>query len=72
MKTKIYFVIAIAVCVLSSCKKYNCVCTTSTWDYNSQSYTTSSESHTVKAMTRIKAESDCISYESGSSSCEIK
>ena len=73
MKIKILFIALTIMVFLSGCKKYTCECTTSTWDSNTQSYTTSSSSHTVKAMTRVKAYSDCSTYETSyDTSCDLQ
>lgn len=62
MKIKILFTALAAVVLLSSCKNYTCECTTSTYDYNSQTYVNTTSSHSVKAMTRAKASTDCATY----------
>lgn len=62
MKIKLLLSALAAVAFLGSCKSYTCECTTSTWDYNSQSYVNSTSTHSVKAMTRAKASADCSTY----------
>jgi len=62
MKIKILLSAFAAVALLGSCKNYTCECTTSTWDYNSQTYVITTSTHSVKAMARAKASSDCATY----------
>lgn len=73
MKIKILLSVFAAVALLSSCKNYTCECTTSTWDYNSQTYINTTSTHSVKAMTRAKASTDCATYSYDyDTSCELQ
>lgn len=62
MKIKILLSVLATGTLMSSCKNYTCECTTSTWDYNTQTYVSTTSTHSVKAMTRAKASTDCATY----------
>lgn len=70
---KLYFLSVIAIIGLfgtTSCKKYNCVCTVSSYDTNGNYYSTT-ETHTVKARGILRAESQCATYSNSNASCSI-
>lgn len=54
----------------TSCKKYTCTCSVSTYDSNG-SYISTTESHTVKARGVLRAESKCAAYNNSNSSCSV-
>lgn len=70
---KLYFLSAIGFIGLfgtTSCKKYNCVCTISSYD-SSGYYVSTTETHTVKARGILRAESQCATYSNSNASCSI-
>ena len=73
MKIKLLLSVLVLLTLLGSCKNYTCECTTSTWDYSSQTYVNSTSTHSVKAMTRAKATTDCATYSYDySTSCSLQ
>lgn len=70
---KLYFLSVIGIIGLfgtTSCKKYSCNCTVSSYD-SSGSYVTTTETHIVKARGILRAESKCATYSNSNSSCSV-
>ena len=65
------FLFAFAALALASCKKYDCVCETDYYDYNGYYLYTTTETHTVKERTALRAELECASDGGGDTYCSI-
>lgn len=65
MKIKLLLGSVIAIVALSSCRKYNCECSTEVYDADGYYVTSTYDTHQVKARTTLGAMSKCDEYDTG-------
>ncbi len=71
MNRKLFFFIACALFLMTSCRKFSCECTTTYYDNNGYYLSSKTEKHIVKAMTIFRASSKCVELESNDTDCYL-